>query len=338
MTPHPRAGAAAPTRGGTSSSSTVVDDDDDNAKTTTHNNKQRNDNAATAAAANTATKIQEDAPWHKAMTRSMASFGTWFVSEYPKLILQQQQAATKGVNKFPLVSALNTYQSTSASNHFRGALSSAAQRGSSACIMFYGQSYISHSLLYTLQKEKNEPPTPGTVAMTAGLAGLLGGGASSLIHTLFEPIKIRHEPLTANIYRASLWPMMWRHALFDGTFFATSACLEQYNQNPQNSYQFGYATIFGVSALCASTINLTHDLWKTQYIQALPSSSPSSSSSLQQQLAPRLKWRTVVQSLTRQTFRQQWTMKAFDLGFNWWVTGLLYAALFATTASTTTTR
>ena len=214
MTPHPRAGAAAPTRGGTSSSSTVVDDDDDNAKTTTHNNKQRNDNANNNASTTTATKIQEDAPWHKAMTRSMASFGTWFVSEYPKLILQQQQAATKGVNKFPLVSALRTYQSTSAANHFRGALSSAAQRGSSACIMFYGQSYISHSLLYTLQKEKNEPPTPGTVAMTAGLAGLLGGGASSLIHTLFEPIKIRHEPLTANIYRASLWPMMWRHALF----------------------------------------------------------------------------------------------------------------------------
>ena len=184
---------------------------------------------------------------------------------------------------------------TSIHHHLRGAMSSAAQRGSSALIMFYGQAYISRAIY----GQENAPNW-----WSAGAAGFLGGGISSLVHTIFEPIKIRHEPMSLRVYQASLWPMMWRHALFDGTFFATSTVL----------HDCSYATQFGISALAASTVNLTHDLWKTQFIKALPL---------------RLRWITVVRSLTFSSFQQQLGMKATDLGFNWWLTGLLYAFLFS---------
>lgn len=237
----------------------------------------------------------DEAPWRKALTRSIASFGTWFVTEYPKLILQQQRQSH---SKHPLLKTLDIYKATPMNHHLRGAMSSAAQRGSSALIMFYGQAYISRSI-YGRDKAPNW--------WSAGIAGFLGGSISSLVHTLFEPIKIRHEPMSLRLYRASLWPMMWRHGLFDGTFFATSTLLEDCS----------YATQFGVSALAASTVNLTHDLWKTQFIRALPQ---------------RLRWITVVQGLTPTSFQQQLLVKASDLGINWWLTGLLYASLFANVA------
>ena len=243
-------------------------------------------------------------PWKKAATRSMASFGTWFCTEYPKLILQQQQQHRHSNSKSPLlVKSFQIYKATPWQHHLKGAVSSAGQRGSSAWIMFYGQAFISQSLYHDQDRNGQQPPW-----WTAGIAGALGGGISSLVHSIFEPIKIRHEPFSWRIYKASVWPMMWRHALFDGTFFATSTLMDSSEQ-----YSFSYATQFGLSALAASAVNLTHDLWKTQYIRALPR---------------RLKWVTVVQSLSRKSFRQQLVVKAADLGFNWWVTGLLYAYLF----------
>jgi hypothetical protein len=211
------------------------------------------------------------------------------VTEYPKLLFQQQQR-----HPTPAISSLRLYRETPWNSHVRGAMSSFAQRGSSAFIMFYGQATISKAI-------------PGGSRMpdwwSAGMAGFLGGGLSAFVHTLFEPVKIRYSGLTWPVYCASLWPMMWRHALFDGTFFATSACL----------YDRSYATQFGVSALAASTVNLTHDVWKTQFIRALPA---------------RVRWMTVIQGLTLKSFKQQLVIKAADLGFNWWVTGLLFAYLF----------
>jgi hypothetical protein len=245
------------------------------------------------------TKTVGDAsPWQTALTRSVASFGTWFITEYPKLILQQQQSHHA---KHPFVATLNVYRSTPFRDHLRGAASSACQRGSSAWIMFYGQSYISNII---------SDGAENRTWWSSGMAGFLGGGISSLVHTVFEPMKIRHESITWNVYRASLWPMMWRHALFDGTFFATSTSLQTHYHHAS------YATQFGVAALAASTVNLTHDLWKTQFIQQWTSHH-------------RLKWITVVRGLTSQSFGQQLGMKASDLGFNWFVTGLLYAAMFA---------
>jgi hypothetical protein len=235
----------------------------------------------------------DDAPWSKALSRAIASSGTWFVTEYPKLLFQQQQR-----HPTPLISSLQIYRQTPWNNHVRGVLASFAQRGTSAFIMFYGQATISKAIH---QHDGHGSHVPEW--RSAGMAGFLGGGISALVHTLFEPIKIRHAVLTRPVYLASLWPMMWRHALFDGTFFATNACL----------YDRSYATQFGVSALAASTVNLTHDVWKTQFIQALPS---------------RLRWMTVIQGLTLKSFQQQLVIKAADLGFNWWVTGLLFSYLF----------
>ncbi|CAB9519138.1 expressed unknown protein [Seminavis robusta] len=232
----------------------------------------------------------EDTPWRKALTRSVASAGTWFVTEYPKLIFQRQQGQAH-----PIQSSIQIYRQTPWNHHLRGAVSSAAQRGSSAFLMFYGQAAISNAIFGT---------TTNSSWLSSGLAGFLGGGVSAVVHTLFEPLKIRHDQrLTWSIYKASLRPMMWRHALFDGTFFATTSLLQEYS----------YATQFGVSALAASTVNLTHDVWKTQFIRALPK---------------RVRWITVVQGMTSTCFRQQLVVKAADLGFNWWVTGLLFAALF----------
>ena len=256
--------------------------------------KSNNENSDTGA----------ESPWSKAAARSMASLGTWFATEYPKLIFQQQKQSK---SRHPLVETLHIYRNTCFSNHVRGATSSAAQRGSSALIMFYGQHYILGCL--SVKNGNSFSQQTATSWYSAGLAGFLSGGASSLIHTLFEPIKIRHEPLTWNIYRASLLPMAWRHALFDSTFFAASTALEQ------SDYPFSYATQFGLSALAASTVNLTHDLWKTQFIRDLPNR--------------QLKWMAVVKSLSVRSFRQQLYAKAADLGLNWWFTGFLYALLFA---------
>lgn len=111
----------------------------------------------------------------KASTRAVASFFTWFIAEYPKLIIQG--------NNVSLKESFSIYKNTSFKNHLRGALSSAAQRGTSACIMFYGQYHISNAL---------DKPTE-YAAVNAGIAGFISGGASSFIHTLFEPMKIRHE-------------------------------------------------------------------------------------------------------------------------------------------------
>jgi hypothetical protein len=248
--------------------------------------------AMTQQAGDQTSTADAGAPWRKALTRSVASFGTWFVTEHPKLILQQQRQSH---SRHPLLTTVDIYRKTPWNHHLRGATSSAAQRGSSALIMFYGQAYISR----TLYGAEVAPSW-----WSAGMAGFLGGGISSLVHTIFEPIKIRHQPMSWAVYQASLWPMMWRHALFDGTFFATSTLL----------HDSSYATQFGISALAASTVNLTHDLWKTQFIQALPQ---------------RMKWLTVVRGLNFASFQQQLIMKATDLGFNWWVTGLLYAYFFA---------
>ena len=253
-----------------------------------------------------------ESPWKKAAARSIASFGTWFCTEYPKLIVQQQQqqqhsksGGGKTGNLLILLNSFHIYKNTPFKNHWRGALSSAGQRGSSAWIMFYGQAFISQTIYH------GPDTTSGAIPWwTAGLAGVFGGGISSLVHSLFEPIKIRHEPLSWRVYSASLWPMMWRHALFDGTFFATSSLLE-------TNYSLSHATQFGLSALVASTVNLSHDVWKTQYIKALPK---------------RLQWLTVVRSLSWASFRQQLAVKGADLGFNWWLTGLLYGYLFVSSS------
>ena len=182
-------------------------------------------------------------------------------------------------------------------HHVRGAASSAAQRGSAALIMFYGQAYISRAIY-----GQDKAPT----WWAAGISGALGSDISSLIQTVFEPAKKRNEAPSFQLYRSSLYPMMWRNCLFGSTFFATSTMLQDGN--------YSYATQFGVSALAASTVNLTHDVWKTQFIKALPN---------------RIKWISVVQGMTVASFRTQWFAKAGDLGFNWWFTGLLYAYFFA---------
>jgi hypothetical protein len=255
------------------------------------------------------TTTTEEPPWRKAMARSLASCGTWFVTEYPKLIYQQQQQHDHNTSKqkHPLVTTYDVYMKTSPSNHLKGATSSAAQRGSSALIMFYGQAYILQGINFVMGQQDDTSRLKQIA--TSGLAGFLSGGVSSLVHTLFEPIKIRHEPLSWNIYKKSLWPMMWRHALFDGAFFATSTAFDDHTK-------YSYATQFGVAALVASTVNLTHDVWKTRFIQAIPS---------------RLKWIAIAKPLIMSSgkqFRQQLYVKAADLGFNWWFTGFLYALLF----------
>lgn len=222
---------------------------------------------------------------NKAGCRTAASFCTWFLTEYPKLIIQ-------GGDK-TLANSFVVYRNTSFINHFRGAFSSAAQRGSSACIMFYGQYYISSVL---------GKPTESTT-INSGIAGFISGGASSFIHTIFEPMKIRHESIKWNIYKKAIVPMFWRHALFDMTFFSCGTLLKD---KP-------YSTQFAVSALAASCVNLFHDLWKTQLIASLPK---------------RVKFVAVVRGLTPSEYIKQMAWKSLDLGANWWFMGFLYQRAF----------
>ncbi|KAJ1386989.1 hypothetical protein B484DRAFT_459899 [Ochromonadaceae sp. CCMP2298] len=222
----------------------------------------------------------------KASSRALASSLTWFGTEYPKLIIQSGNTTAQ---------AIAIYKNTAFTSHLRGAVSSAAQRGSSACIMFYGQSYIEAAM---------GKPTEYAV-VNAGMAGFISGGLSSFVHSIFEPLKIRHgEGFRLSVYKKALVPMMWRHALFDMSFFSCGALLAD---KP-------YSTRFAVSALVASSINLFHDLWKTQLIKALPK---------------RVKFITVLRSLTPAEYFKQMAYKSFDLGANWWLMGFIYEQLFA---------
>lgn len=221
----------------------------------------------------------------KAVARSIASTGTWFVSEYPKLIIQS--GSTSAGNTFKI------YAATAPLDHLRGALSSAAQRGSSACIMFYGQFVVTEALGSPLKSD----------VANAGLAGFFSGGASSLIHTIFEPIKIRHEGFRFDVYSRALLPMFWRHALFDMSFFASNAAIQDQSHSVQ----------FCLSALAASCANLTHDVWKTRLIKALPA---------------RLPYHVVLKEMMGREYFRQLAWKSVDLGTNWFATGALYSNLF----------
>jgi len=191
----------------------------------------------------TSRAAEEREAFNKAYARAASSSITWFITEYPKLITQQNGAK-------PLAEMLAIYRNTSIKNHLRGSLTAAAQRGSSTALMFYGQYYIITAM--------NKPTEYAVV--NAGLAGFLSGGVSSFVHSAFEPLKIRHEGFKFSVYKKAIVPMFWRHGLFDATFFAMNTLLKDYS----------YPTQFAVSALAASCVNLPHDLWKTQLIKALP--------------------------------------------------------------------
>jgi len=221
---------------------------------------------------------------NKAQSRALASAGTWFITEYPKLLIQSR----------PFSTTWEAYRSTSIQHHLRGASLSAFQRGSSAYIMFYGQSWIAKVL---------GSPTSNATA-NAGIAGFISGGASSLVHTIFEPMKIKHESFRFDVYSKALVPMFWRHALFDTAFFASNAAL----------IDQPYSVQFGVSALAASCVNLTHDVWKTRFIQALPK---------------RLAFVTVLRELSTVEYAKQLCWKSIDLGANWFATGVVYSHFFA---------
>lgn len=232
-------------------------------------------------------------PLQKATARGVSSFFTWYLSEYPKLLIQ------RGDNVKEMV---KSYRRTSLSGHLQGSLSSMSQRGASAFLMFYGQQYVSTNIV----------GSPTNIQMIdAGLSGFVSGGFSSFVHTIFEPIKIRIEkkgvPFSINhgikIYTRSLIPMFWRHAIFDGVFFATNNLIQD---QP-------YSIQFAVSAFMASCANLTHDVWKTKLIRSLPH---------------RVTYFMILRNMTFREYNKQLLWKAFDLSTNWFMTGLFFSCFF----------
>lgn len=228
----------------------------------------------------------------KAAARSVSSFFTWYCGEYPKLLIQSGKDASQ---------VMKAYRETEWTSHLRGSLSSASQRGASAFLMFYGNHYVSNSL---------GQPTDIAV-VNAGMSGFISGGLSSFVHTVFEPLKIRLErqafskswQYSMNIYYRSLIPMFWRHALFDAAFFATNAAVKD---QP-------YSIQFGISAFIASCVNLTHDVWKTKFIKALPR---------------RISYLMVIQNMTFREYGKQLFFKSIDLGTNWFLTGLVLSSMY----------
>ena len=97
--------------------------------------------------------------------------------------------------------------------------------------------------------------------------------------------------------------MLWRHGLFDMGFFFTTALTKD---QP-------YSIQFAASALSASVCNLTHDVWKTKLLVALPK---------------RVKYMEVIRMFGTKEWSKQFVVKSMDLGANWFVTGLVYQYLF----------
>ena len=207
--------------------------------------------------------------------RMVASALTWPV-EKSKLLFQASRPVSS-FWKLPL------------RHHVMGMVSSSLQRGGSAFLMFYTQSKLSNVL----------HSTTSSPVVNQSLAGALGGTVSAPFHTYWELIKVRGTLPSFKIYHLSLVPMLFRHGVFDGTFFAVHALCPS---------DYGSGVRFAASAATASFTNLVFDVWKTRGMQEFPK---------------HVRFRAVVKSLPPRVFLANYVVKGAELSTNWFVVGCI---------------
>jgi hypothetical protein len=108
------------------------------------------------------------------------------------------------------------------------------------------------------------------------------------------------------LYWTSLWPMILRHAVFDGTFFGVNDYLLSLDSVLDTPLSGGLR--FATAAASASFSNLIFDIWKTRQMKLYPI---------------RLGLREIVASLSISGYARNYTVKGVDLTVNWFVVGCL---------------
>jgi hypothetical protein len=219
-----------------------------------------------------------------AKSRFFASGITWPV-EKSKLLYQGGVPARK---------LLPIFSSLSFSHQITGIASSCIQRGVSAWIMFDLQRRI---------KSSTDKVTPFPV-INDGIAGALAGTISAPFHTFWELLKVTGRIFTIQSYFVALKPMLFRHGVFDMSFFATT----KYFENESSSVKFALAAAF------ASFSNLLFDVWKTQQMEQFPK---------------RVDFKSVLKELASRRYGSNYLMKGTDLSVNWFVVGIIKDHFFS---------
>jgi hypothetical protein len=201
---------------------------------------------------------------------------------------------------------------TSPVHHLSGMASSGIQRGMSAFLMFYAQGHIYQSTKGT---------TPSYI-MDQALAGALSGAVSAPFHTVWELIKVRGGAGTSTststtkganrivmvpqrqrvlaMYLTCLVPMVFRHGIFDATFFGVSAAAAPCSDSS--------GVRFALAAASASLTNLLWDVWKTRQMEHYPL---------------RISFQQVARSMRWRTFLSHYVVKGTDLTANWFAVGYI---------------
>lgn len=196
-------------------------------------------------------------------------------------------------------------------HHLLGVISSSMQRGGSAFLMFYSQSHV-HQVTKGMTGYNN---------CDHAMAGALSGLLSAPFHTYWELIKVRGAiPNTIQSYLVCLRPMLWRHSVFDGTFFGVNAFVsdvqQRQMQEENSSYPSSSGFRFALSAASASFANLWFDVWKTRQMKAYPKRVHLYRSIL------------VPMHMMTKSFWSNYLVKGTDLSVNWFVVGCIKDYLF----------
>lgn len=180
--------------------------------------------------------------------------------------------------------------------HMMGIVSSGLQRGGSAFFMFYTQSQI---LQYTNQV------TPSPV-LDQAIAGGVSGAITAPFHTYWELIKVRGTMPSFGAYRTCLYPMLFRHAIFDATFFGVNTAVGTDTTHA--------GVRFALAAASASFMNLIWDVWKTR----------------QMEYYPKRVWlaQGVLASMTMRSLLSNYLVKGTDLTANWFAVGCFKEIFF----------
>ena len=217
-----------------------------------------------------------------------ASVLTWPI-EKAKLLYQ---GGVHGGNIFHRLTYLPVNQ------HAMGMLSSALQRGGSAFFMFYGQSHM-----YGLTKGSTD-----SMVLDQAFAGGLSGTLTAPFHTYWELIKVRGGLPCSRSYKMCLYPMAFRHAIFDATFFGVNSAVGQ--------EEYHSSIRFALAAASASCMNLLWDVWKTRQMEAFPK---------------RVRFASIFWNMKWRSFVRNYLVKGTDLTANWFVVGCLKEQLFSAT-------
>lgn len=246
------------------------------------------------------------------MCRGVTSF-VWFPMERMKLLVQNTTLMSS--NSASAADRSKKLIQVWSRSLYLGCFASLSQRTLSSGLMLYGQHVMS---------PLTEDATSYKV-VNQGMAGFFSGVIGGALQAPFEHYKIRRSIVKVPAMsltglqgvRVAILPMMLRHGVFDGTFFATKEAASLADPT------LSQASLFALSAVTASATNILFDVWKTRACAAFPSN--VSLFSLVQEVGK-----------SPTTYCTQLAVKGMELSGNWFLTGLCVSMVLGLTLNTET--